>query len=352
MANDWFSSYLTNRSLVAKITSPSSNITYSEPFKITYGTAQGSCLGPLLFILFCNDIHNLPLNSCVILFADDATLFNSHKSHNYLQFSLEHDMLLLTEWFSVNQLSLNMEKTVPIKYWPNLKPNARPFKLSVNGIDIKVVEYSKFLGVYVDHELNWKKHCSIVYNKLPANRHLLTMAHNLLNCDCLIKTYYAHLIIWSPDLCIEYLGQYVHPKDIDSIFKLQKSYIRSVYKTKKDTHTDPLFKKSCILKFPEMIKLELLKLGHKVCRKNLPKPILHLYRKNGGQKMHRYPTHNKNIPNIQQQSGCTMGNSFLCRSIALYQKLPYKLKQLENLHHFTKDVKKYLMSNDFKAYQI
>ena len=274
MANDWFSSYLTNHSLVAKITTLP---IYSEPFKITYGTAQGSCLSLLLFILFCNDIHNLPLNSCVILFADDTTLFNSHKNQNYLQFSLEHDMLLLTEWFGVNQLSLNMEKIVASKYWPNLKPDARPFKLSVNRIYIKVVEYTKFLGVYVDQELNWKKHCSIVYNKLLANRHLLTMARNLLTCDCLIKTYYAHIhshLVYALNIW----GSMSTQKDIDSIFKLQKSCIRSVYKTKKDAHTNPLFKKSCLLKFTEMIKLELLNLGHKGCRKKLPKSILHLYR--------------------------------------------------------------------------
>ena len=72
-----------------------------------------------LLILFCNDIHTLPLNSSVILFTDDTTLFNSHKNQNYLQFSLEHDMLRLTEWFGANQLSLNMGKTVAIRYWPS-----------------------------------------------------------------------------------------------------------------------------------------------------------------------------------------------------------------------------------------
>ena len=80
VASDWFNSYLKNRTLVTKITTPSNTITYSEPFQITYGTALGICLGRLLFILFCNDIHTLPLNSSVILFPDDTMLFNSHKN--------------------------------------------------------------------------------------------------------------------------------------------------------------------------------------------------------------------------------------------------------------------------------
>ena len=57
----WFESYLHNRSLVAKITTSSNNVTYSNSYDITYGTAQGSCLGPLLILIFCNDMHLLPL---------------------------------------------------------------------------------------------------------------------------------------------------------------------------------------------------------------------------------------------------------------------------------------------------
>ena len=87
------------------------------------------------------------------------------------------------------------------------------------GIDI--VESTKFLGVHLDQELNWKKQCSVVYNKLLVNKHLLTMVQNILNRDCLKKVYYAHvhshivyrLSIW---------GSMSSQKDIDDIYKLQK----------------------------------------------------------------------------------------------------------------------------------
>ena len=93
----------------------------------------------------------------MILFADDTALFNSHKNQNYLQFSLEHDMHLLIEWLSVNQLSLNMDKPVILRYWPNTRPNSKSFEISVNGVKLQIVEYTKFLCIYVDQELNWKK---------------------------------------------------------------------------------------------------------------------------------------------------------------------------------------------------
>ena len=100
-ANKWFSSYLSNRSLTARIQTKLDTITYLESFDTTYRTAQGSCLGLLLFIIFCNDIKLLPLFGSLILFADDTTQTNSHKSESFLQYSLIHDMGLLMDWFNV-----------------------------------------------------------------------------------------------------------------------------------------------------------------------------------------------------------------------------------------------------------
>ena len=68
-AHKWFESYLHNRSLVAKVTTSTNNTTYSDSYDISYGTAQGNCLGPLL--IFCNDVHRLPLYGHIILFADN-----------------------------------------------------------------------------------------------------------------------------------------------------------------------------------------------------------------------------------------------------------------------------------------
>ena len=70
ICNDWFGNYLSNRSLKAKIQTADHEIKRSDNFDISYSTAQGSCLGPLLFIIFTNDIYLLPTFSKIILFAD------------------------------------------------------------------------------------------------------------------------------------------------------------------------------------------------------------------------------------------------------------------------------------------
>ena len=121
ITNEWLKSYLSNRSLRTKINVASNQIVYSEKFNITYGTAQGSCLDPLLFVLFCNDIHLLPIYGTLTLFADDITLFNHYQNRNFLSFMMTHDMSILDDWFRANQLSLNLSKTVSMLFWPNGK---------------------------------------------------------------------------------------------------------------------------------------------------------------------------------------------------------------------------------------
>ena len=120
--NNWFQSYLYQRSLIAKIPISEGKVIYSDKFNINYGTALGSCLGPLLFIIFCNDIHRLPIYGSLILFVDDTTLLNQQNSRQFLEFMLEHDMEILCDWFKANQLSLDMSKMVMMHSWNKGRP--------------------------------------------------------------------------------------------------------------------------------------------------------------------------------------------------------------------------------------
>ena len=81
-----------------------------------YGTVQGSCLGQPLFIIFCNDIYLQDIYGSLILFANDTTLFNHHRSVNYLKFMLKHDLEVLSDWFKANKLSLSQSKSIVMYY--------------------------------------------------------------------------------------------------------------------------------------------------------------------------------------------------------------------------------------------
>ena len=126
---------------------------------------QGSCLGLSLFIIFVNDIHLLPTYSKIILFADDTTIFNSHQSIKFLQYTLENDMKLLLDWFRVNKLSLNLTKSVTMKFWKNNKD----FSVNVDGVQLPTVTCTKFLRVHVDHELIWTNHVNKIIDKIRNN---------------------------------------------------------------------------------------------------------------------------------------------------------------------------------------
>ena len=106
VALNWFKSYLANRTLRVKCTTRDStkNIT-SNSHNVTYGTPQGSCLGPLIFLIFCNDLHMNLVHSSCILFTDDTTLFTSGSDERLLVCSLEHDLTIVSDWFKANKLT-------------------------------------------------------------------------------------------------------------------------------------------------------------------------------------------------------------------------------------------------------
>ena len=189
ICRDWFISYLENRSLVCKLNTAENSIVKSKTYDVMYGAAQGSCLGPLLFILFVNDIHLLDIYGHIILFADDTTLLGQHKNLKFLKYTTEHDMKLMMDWFNANQLSLNLEKTVMLKFWSDNKS----FDIKIQDQVLKNSKTTKFLGITIDENLTWKDHINGFYNKLGTNKHLLMNAQNLMPGKILEQIYYAHV---------------------------------------------------------------------------------------------------------------------------------------------------------------
>ena len=140
----WFKSYLKDRNIRAKCNcSGSSHITYSKEFKVNTGTPQGSCLGPLIFLIFCNDLY-LNLKLCNgILFADDTTIYKSHENRNYLMWCVKHDLEILSDWFKANHLRLNSSKSVGILF--SGKKSSSPPDIEFNGVKLKIVNTIKKL---------------------------------------------------------------------------------------------------------------------------------------------------------------------------------------------------------------
>ena len=135
-------------------------------FNISYGTAQGSCLGPFYSFSFINDIQLLQTYSHIILFADDTTMLTSHKNMHFLRYMLEHDMNLLSDWYKANQLSLNVNKTVLLKFWSN----NTPFNIHTEQKIISNSNSAKFLGLIIDENLTWILDITQMCNKLHSKQ--------------------------------------------------------------------------------------------------------------------------------------------------------------------------------------
>ena len=171
----WFESYLKERTMRVKVNSLTEPFTYSTYQQVSYGTPQGSCLGPLLFLVFINDLHNVVEHGMSLLFADDTTLLHSHKNLRYLKWSVEDDLTRLMDWFKANKLTLNLDKTVCLLFSNQSK--FQEVTLEIRTYKLQSSDIVKFLGVWIDNKLNWNKHINTLIAKLKQNLQLLKMSN-------------------------------------------------------------------------------------------------------------------------------------------------------------------------------
>jgi retron-type reverse transcriptase len=169
LALEWFRSYLSDRSQYVVYRE-----TCSENREVDYGVPQGSVLGPLLFIIYVNDLPGCLRKSKCILFADDTTIYESCSNPMDIIATIEHDMLSLTHWFRSNKLSLNIAKTKFIIFCPKITdrlPEITSIRLESDVISR--VNHTTFLGIYIDDKLQWDKHIAYVSHKISSRSYAL-----------------------------------------------------------------------------------------------------------------------------------------------------------------------------------
>ena len=189
----WFRSYLSERQIRTKChISSSGQIEYSEYKPIQYGTLQGSCLGPLLFLIFTNDLHKQLHHCSSILFADDTTLYKTHRNLVYLQWCVQDDMNRIMDYFRINKLTLNLNKTVCVLFQKN-KTSPNEIKLQLDNHIISNSPETKFLGMTLNQNLSLSSHVNQLILKLNKNLNLLKMSRNMMTQESKLLVYHSHL---------------------------------------------------------------------------------------------------------------------------------------------------------------
>ena len=245
VANSWLTSYLSKRMQYVEVCDCMYDL-----LQVKCGVPQGSVLGPLLFILYINDICNVSKVFDCILGADDTNLFSSDNDINDLCGIINVELDKLNTWFSVNKLSLNIQKTHYIVFG-NKTIDGNVSVLINNKIIDRAYE-SNFLGVYIDSRINWKYHIDKTRCKLSKSLSILYKAsivldsHNLYIIYCsIMMSYFSY--------CSEILGG-TYDSNIKELILLQKRAIRVVCKCSKYDHTNILFSKLSTLKLKDIIK--------------------------------------------------------------------------------------------------
>ena len=306
---------------------------YSDTTDISIGVPQGSVLGPLLFIVYMNDVQSCLKKSEAILFADDTTILCSNKDFDILYHEIEIDLANLIDWFNANKLSLNIEKTNYILFKAKNSNFSAKRELSIVNKVINNVTQTKFLGLYIDYKLSWNKHINNLITKLIKNTYLINTSKRLIPGWAKCSLYNAHIkshisygiLLWGP-MCTK--------RNIDKLFKIQKKNIRSITNSKYNAHSNPLFYETKLLKIQDIIEVELARFSYQYQHSALPNSLKNLFRSN--ESMHQYNTRQKRLPRIEKHTRAIFNKSFLNKSIINWSMIKQDIKNLKTLDNFTR----------------
>ena len=201
ITNSWFQSYLNDRMQFTTV-----NKCQSSKKLLKYGVRQGSVLGPLLFILFINDLHKAIEFSSVHHFADDTNLIITDKSMKKINKHINRDFKLVVEWIRANRLSLNTSKTELVIFKSKNKIITKHLNFHISGQKIKPSSQVKYLGIILQDDLHWNSHLTKLRKKLSQSVGLISKVSYYVPKYLLRTIYYS---IFNSNLIYTYeiLGQ-------------------------------------------------------------------------------------------------------------------------------------------------
>ena len=198
-------------------------------------------MGPLLFLIYINDLASVSSKLLPYLYADDCNVFLNGKNIEEVIHTMKSELINLNHWLTVNKLSLNVEKTNYMIFTRKKIPLLLN-QVFINNIPINRVHNLKFLGVILDSKINWSNHIQYIKSKISKSLGIISKCGRFLNVSTLIKLYYAFvypyllycIVVWrSASNCF-----------MSSLEKQQKKCITS---SSPRDHTSPLFRSLCFL---------------------------------------------------------------------------------------------------------
>ena len=261
-------SYLSDRYQCVEYEGVRSNLS-----KIRVGVPQGSILGPLLFLLYINDLPNVCTRSSCLLYADDTVLIFENSDHSKLQADLDKDLPTICEWLKANKLSLNTKKTVYQLY--NYSHTSFELNIILNKEVIEAADKVKYLGIVIDSHLKWNFHIDHISTIISRNIGIMNRSKFYLNKQSLALLYNALVLPYINYCCI--IWGFTFPSFVYKIEILQKKAVRIIDGQHRLAHADPIFHKLSLLKVHDIAKQQLMLLMHRKLCSDAPKAFDDLF---------------------------------------------------------------------------
>lgn len=320
----WFKSYLSDRKQVVSVCNQ-----ISDETNVNYGVVQGSTLGPLLFLVYINNLDKLNISGKLYLFADDTAVVFQGNTWEEVYRNASYDLSAIKLWFDQNILTMNVSKTkcLPIA----LRTNAEPpvylkiklhicgniGNLSCNCQNIESVNSYKYLGVILDRKLKYEHHINSLKNKLRKMIFPFVQLSNILNEKEIKMVYCAFVQSVLQYGILAYGG--TNKTLISSLSVVQKSIIKAAFQKSRRYPSHLLFTEASILTVRQIFIKTLLVYTF-LHKKDVVTPIAH-----------NYPTRNAlnvgcHIPQVVKSVNYT--NSFYIANF-LYRNIPAEIREAE-----------------------
>jgi len=337
VALDWFRNYLSGRTQYVSFRGAK-----SATYDVNCGVPQGSVLGPLLFIIYTNDLPSV-LEFCqCILFADDTTLYYSSNNDQLLKNNVEIDLYELADWFNANKLSLNIDKTQFMIVRPKVfnDDNNNITDIQVGDRTITKAKCAKFLGITIDDELGWTEHINNIAKKISSGSYVLSTMKRFIPMENLKSLYFtlvhAHLsyglVLWGSAYKYKLLRLEV----------IQKKCIRHICCANYRDTTSPLFKSLRIIKFADMYSQQVCKFMYSHKSGELPKSLDALFTSNAS--IHGHNTRQRHDAHITARNSGFIAKCIIHAGPKLWHELPLDIRMINSKSHYNSKIKSLIMS--------